>query len=106
MTEDERHWFNRNGQKLMNTIAASNGPDAVALLANEVTYSVQGDHGGHQADNQQIPIMFSWPGLKAGKRLQTPIRNVDILPTILELLGIAPTHSLDGSAVKLPRGNN
>jgi len=103
MTETERSWFNRNGQKLMNTIAASNGPDAVALLANDVTYSVQGDHGGHQADNQLIPIMFSWPGLESGAQLSTPIRNVDILPTILELFGIAPTYPLDGEAVTLPR---
>ncbi len=44
----------------------SNNADAVALLANDVTYSVQGDHGGHQADNQLIPIMFSWPGLESG----------------------------------------
>jgi hypothetical protein len=103
MTDAERSWFNRNAQKLINTMAASNNADAVALLADDVTYSVQGDHGGHQADNQLIPIMFSWPGLQAGARLSTPIRNVDILPTILELLGIAPTHSLDGEAVPLPQ---
>ena len=106
MTADERRWFNRNGKHLLNTMAASNGPDAVALLANDVTYSVQGDHGGHQADNQMIPIMFSWPGLEAGERLSTPIGNVDILPTILKVLGIAPTHSLDGNAVRLPRDDD
>lgn len=106
MTADERRWFNRNGKHLLNTMAASNGPDAVALLANDVTYSVQGDHGGHQADNQLIPIMFSWPGLEAGERLSTPIGNVDILPTILKVLGIAPTHSLDGNGVRLPRDDD
>ncbi len=106
MTTDERRWFNQHGKELLNTMAASNGPDAVALLANDVTYSVQGDHGGHQADNQLIPIMFSWPGLEAGRKLPTEIGNVDILPTILKLLGIAPTHSLDGNAVRLPRNGD
>ncbi len=102
MTASERSWFNRNGRQLLNTMAASNGPDAVALLADDVTYSVQGDHGGHQADNQMIPIIFSWPGLDA-RRLSRMITNVDILPTILKLLDIPPTHSLDGNAVPLPR---
>jgi hypothetical protein len=104
MTSDERRWLNANGKHLLNTMAASNGPDAVALLADDVTYSVQGDHGGHQADNQMIPIIFSWPGLDA-RRLSTKMTNVDILPTILKVLDIAPAHSLDGKAVRLPRDN-
>ena len=106
MTAAERSWFDRNGRQLLNTMAASNGPDAVALLADDVTYSVQGDHGGHQADNQMIPIVFSWPGLDGGRLLNVSMGNVDILPTILRLLDIAPTHSLDGNAVRLPRGND
>ena len=103
MTAAEKSWFDANGQKLINTMATANNADAVALLANDVTYSVQGDHGGHQADNQLIPIMFSWPGLKAGARPATPIGNVDILPTILQLLDIDPTYSLDGRAISLPQ---
>ncbi len=102
MTDEERSWFNRNAQRIINTMAASNNADAVALLANDVTYSVQGDHGGHQADNQNIPIFFSWPGLEPG-RLPTSIENVDILPTILKLMDIQRVQPLDGRAVTLPK---
>lgn len=101
MTTAERTWFQRNAKELINTMAVANNADAVALLANDATYSVQGDHGGHQADNQNIPIFFSWPGLKAAQL--NSIENVDILPTILKLMDIKRTHRLDGRAVTLPQ---
>jgi hypothetical protein len=101
MTKAERDWFTKNGQRLVNTMAAPYGPDAVALLKNRTTYSVEGDHGGHQQDIQSIPILFSWPGL-APTVFDAPITNADILPTILDLLGIAPTAPLDGQAFELP----
>ncbi|HYJ60227.1 MAG TPA: alkaline phosphatase family protein [Actinomycetota bacterium] len=101
MASSERSWFNRNAQRLINTMASPNNADAVALLANDVTYSVQGDHGGHQRDNQMIPIFFSGPGVPSGVTSDVPIGNVDILPTILELLGVAPTAPLDGVAFDL-----
>jgi type I phosphodiesterase/nucleotide pyrophosphatase len=101
MTSSERSWFKRNGQTLVNTMAAPYGPDAVALLADDTTYSVQGDHGGHQADNQYIPIFFSGPGVPPGVMSDFPIRNVDILPTIMELMGIPQTAPMDGVAYDL-----
>ena len=73
----------------------------IALLANDVTYSVQGDHGGHQPDNQFIPIFFAGPGVERGVISDDPIRNVDILPTILQHLGIEQTDPLDGEAFDL-----
>ena len=101
MTSAERSWFNRNAQRLINTMASPNNADAVALLADDVTYSVQGDHGGHQRDNQMIPIFFAGPGVPSGVTSDHRIRNVDILPTILELLGIDPTAPMDGVAFDL-----
>jgi hypothetical protein len=101
MTTAERTWFNANAQRLIDTMASSNNADAVALLADDVTYSVQGDHGGHQADNQYIPIFFSGPGVPTGVMSNFPIRNVDILPTILARLGIAPSAPMDGVAFDL-----
>ncbi|MCI0633630.1 MAG: alkaline phosphatase family protein [Actinobacteria bacterium] len=100
-TPDELLWLKQNGKRLVSTMAAPYGPDAVALLNDRTTYSVEGDHGGHQRDIQFIPIVFSWPGLKDGV-VDGTITNVDILPTILALLGIDPTHPLDGNAFPLP----
>jgi hypothetical protein len=101
MTNDERDWFDDHAQTLIDTMASPDAADAVALLANDVTYSVQGDHGGHQPDNQFIPIFFSGPGVPTGVMSDEPIRNVDILPTILQHLGIAATAPMDGVAFDL-----
>ena len=98
----ERRWWREHGQELIDTMAAPNGPDAVALLRDWVSYGVEGDHGGHQRPVQRIPIVFSWPGLVSGAEPRVRMRSVDILPTVLDLLGIEPTAPLDGTARSLP----
>ncbi len=103
MSRGERAWFNRHAQELVDTMAAPFGPDVVGLLRNDVTYGVFGDHGGHQEQVQDIPIIFSWSGLHAGATPRDPIRSVDILPTILTLMGISfEASSMDGTAVTIP----
>ena len=103
MPGGERPWFNRHAQELVDTMAAGSGPDVVGLLHDDVTYGVIGDHGGHQAQVQNIPIVFSWPGLQDGATPSVAMRSVDILPSILSLMGIAfDPGSMDGTAVTLP----
>jgi arylsulfatase A-like enzyme len=63
---------------------------------------VKGDHGGAQKSVQQIPIVFAGPGVQAGAEPTAAIRSVDITPTILRKLGIAPHTKLDGRAYPLP----
>lgn len=103
-SESERRWWRRHAQAIIDTMAARNGPEAVALLRDDTSYGVKGDHGGHQRPIQRIPIVFSGPGLASGATPQVRIRSVDILPTILRVLGIRPdpAHPLDGRAVRLP----
>lgn len=104
MTGAERRWFDRHGERLVDTMAAPYGPDVVALLKDKTTYGVIGDHGGHQRQVQGIPMVFSWPGLKSGAQPQKAIRLVDVLPTVLKLMGIPFDRAdLDGRAVRLPR---
>jgi len=105
MSGGARSWFNQHAQELVDTMAADYGPDVVGLLADDVTYGVYGDHGGHQAQVQNIPIIFSWSGLQAGATPSVPMRSVDILPSILSLMGISfDASSMDGKAVTLPLG--
>ncbi|MGH3483034.1 MAG: hypothetical protein ACRDPQ_07325, partial [Nocardioidaceae bacterium] len=60
------------------------------------------DHGGHQEEIQRIPMIFSWPGLKAAEPNQ-PMRLVDVLPTILTTMNIDFNPAdLDGEAIELP----
>jgi hypothetical protein len=103
MTAAERRWFDQHGGELVDTMAAPYGPDVIALLKNETTYGVIGDHGGHQRLIQRIPMIFSWPGLEARALSKEQIRLVDVLPTILTAMDIDfDPNDMDGEAVPLP----
>jgi hypothetical protein len=99
----ERSWFVRHGEELVDTMAEPSGPDVVGLLATDVTYGVMGDHGGHTKLIQNIPMVFHGPGI-GSKDSNAEMRLVDVMPTILETMGVAyDPADLDGEAVKLPR---
>ena len=100
-TEAERQWFDQHAQELVDTQAAPYGPDLIATLPDNTTYSVAGDHGGIQRRAQQIPIVFAGAGV-GSRDLRGGVRSVDIMPTILEAMQIPATHRLDGRAYRLP----
>ena len=97
----ERQWFDKHAQELVDTQAAPYGPDLIATLPDDTTYSVAGDHGGIQRATQQIPIVFAGAGLSS-RDIKAPVRSVDIMPTILKAMGITPTYPMDGVAYPLP----
>ena len=101
-SDAERAWFKRRAQELVDTQAAPYGPDLIATLPDNTTYSVLGDHGGIQRTSQKIPIVFAGANL-SGEDLQPAVRSVDIMPTILRAMGITPTFAMDGTAYGLPR---
>ncbi len=101
-TKAERQWYAKYAQELVDTQAAAYGPDLVATLPDDTTYSVKGDHGGIQRATQQIPIVFAGAGLSS-KDVKAPVRSVDIMPTILKAMGIAPIGTMDGVGYPLPR---
>jgi hypothetical protein len=100
-TKAERQWFDKHAQELVDTQAAPYGPDLVATLPDNTTYSVAGDHGGIQRAAQEIPIVFAGAGL-SDKDVKAPVRSVDIMPTILKAMGIDPVAAMDGVAYPLP----
>jgi len=102
MATEERDWWALHGNELVDTMAAPWGPDVVGLLRDETSYGVAGDHGGAQRPVQHIPMVVSGPGIAAGMAPLQPFRCVDILPTVLDRMGIAPTAPLDGAVVPLP----
>jgi arylsulfatase A-like enzyme len=102
MSTAESRWFTKiKADNLVNTMAGPSGPEVVGLLRDNVSYGVEGDHGGHQKVVQQIQVVFSWPGF-APKVRGEQIRLVDILPTTMRLMGMRPTAPLDGKAYALP----
>jgi hypothetical protein len=97
----EKQWFATKAQELVDTQAADYGPDLIATLPDNTTYSVLGDHGGIQRASQQVPIVFAGANTSQ-KDLRGEVRSVDIMPTILRAMGIAPTRPMDGTAYELP----
>ena len=75
---------------------------------------VTGDHGeglGQHHENTHgiflydstthIPMIVKFPAeQQAGKTVQAQVRTIDILPTVLDVLGIAPPEKLDGASLK------
>jgi len=100
MTSAERAWWTERGQELVDTMAFSGAADVVGLLADKTSYGAFGDHGGAQMDVQRIPMAFYAPGIKHLVR-GTKFRLVDIMPTVLRTMGIAPTRPMDGEAYNL-----
>ena len=103
MSAGDQAWFNSHAQGLVDTMAAPNGPDVVGLVSTNVTYGVVGDHGGFNRLVQNIPMVFSGPGVNP-KDSGIELRHVDVLPTILEAMGIDyDPDDLNGKAVDLSK---
>jgi hypothetical protein len=99
----ERSYFARHGEELVDTMANSSAPDVVGLVRTNATYGVMGDHGGGTKLVQNIPMVFYGPGV-GSKDSNKEMRLVDVMPTILETMGIDyDEDSVDGQAVKLSK---
>ncbi|MEM1205597.1 MAG: sulfatase [Acidobacteriota bacterium] len=64
-----------------------------------------GEHGlaGHLylfEDNVLVPLVISGPGVPSGARIERQVRSIDIVPTVLDLLGLRPPAGLDGQSLK------
>jgi arylsulfatase A-like enzyme len=98
MTGPEKAWWKQHGQELVNTMAASNGPDLIGLLQDKTSYGVVGDHGGAQRTVQTVPMVFWSPSNAFANETGTPFKTIDVMPTILDVMGIPQTDATDGVA--------
>lgn len=48
----------------------------------------------------RVPWILRGPGVPAGRRVDTPVSAVRVMPTILDLLGLVPSGGLDGTSVR------
>jgi arylsulfatase A-like enzyme/Tfp pilus assembly protein PilF len=73
---------------------------------------VTGDHGESLGDHGEqthglfayestlrVPLIVYQPRLFASRVVDDPVRHVDILPTVLDALGLAPPQGLDGASL-------
>lgn len=101
MTGPERAWWSQHGQELVNSMAAPDGPDVIGLLHDKTSYGVYGDHGGAQRSVQRVPMVFWSPSLAFANDTGAPFKTIDVMPTILDLMGIPQIGPIDGVARRL-----
>ena len=61
--------------------------------------SLGADHGQMNAADLNVPIVFMGPGI-APRRIDRPVRTVDIAPTLAAYLGLEPSEALDGVVLR------
>jgi arylsulfatase A-like enzyme len=98
MTGSERSWWRNTAQSIINNMAAPNGPDVVGLLGDDVSYGAYGDHGGATEEVQRVPMVFWSPSMAFANDTDAPFKTPDVMPTILQALGIEQTYPTDGQA--------
>lgn len=90
-------------------------------LMDESIVMVVADHGEHLTEHDiyfthrlpyaeclQVPLMIRLPhGVQSGRRVSAPVSLADVLPTLMELVGISVEQELSGqSLVGLMRGED
>ena len=53
-------------------------------------------HGWLTQENLRIPLLIRHPGLRGGERHALRVSNLDLMPTLLALVGIDPPEGIDG----------
>jgi arylsulfatase A-like enzyme len=57
-------------------------------------------HGGRlHEDLLHVPLFLRGPGLPAGRVVDAPVRSVDLLPTVLDLLELEPPEGASGASL-------
>ena len=78
--------------------------DTIVLLTSDHG-ELLGEHGdaGHVylwEENLRIPLLLAAPGTTTpGQRVSQQVRSIDIVPTLLELVGLEPSQSIDGRSL-------
>ena len=87
-------------------IASDHGADMGALHDYEVATRANLPPRYGPLLRRKIPMIFVWPGhIRAGLRIRDPVSMVDMVPTILELLGLpAPEFTHGQSLTPLLKG--
>ncbi|MGH2447749.1 MAG: alkaline phosphatase family protein [Chloroflexota bacterium] len=100
-------------QYLLSTFVGPNAPDVMVAFAEGVGCEPggqagwKGDHGGASWTAQHLPLILSGPGVRENHVSHAPARLIDVAPTALQVLGVAP-HGMRGTiladALEAPPG--
>lgn len=92
-----------HGEGLWEQVALMNGQRGSKLRAGEpptLMNTLMPTHGNqvHQS-LVHVPLVISGPGVPRGVPVNTPVENVDLFPTLLELADVSTTGGLQGASL-------
>jgi len=84
---------------------ASRSPEALVVVTSDHGESLgehqEATHGFFLYDaTVRVPLMASWPGQIEPRRFDAPARLVDLLPTVLDLVGLESEPGVDGRSLR------
>lgn len=90
--------------RIFDAIRARGEWDDTVVVFTSDHAEMMGDHfglgkGGYFDESQHIPLVIRGPGLPEGRVVDGLTEAVDIFPTLLELMGVTPTHHPDGRSL-------
>ena len=76
---------------------------ALVLLADHgegfLEHKGMGHAFGHWAELTNVPLIFFLPGLAKGTTIETVVSHVDVVPTLVDLMGLPPDPRVQGESL-------
>ncbi len=99
------HWLGRLSEAIEELLP---GPRYTLFLSDHGESMGEHSYWGHGKNvhwpNARIPMILAGPGLPAGLQVNAPVGVVDVLPTVLELLGVEAPPALEGQSLVPTKG--
>ena len=81
-------------------IVASDHGQHESGLVRVNPYAPQGQHTHLRREHTGIPLLFVWPGhIPGGQRFRDPVSMIDLLPTVLEFVGLPQPEVVQGRSL-------
>lgn len=104
------HMVDRQFGRLVEHLKATGAYDDTLIVVTADHGEGLGQHGWHAhrilyQEQIRLPLLMRGPGVPGGRRVEDLVRSIDITPTILEAVDVAPENRLEGvSVLPLLRG--
>jgi len=96
--------------RVVDAIRARGEWDDTLIVFTSDHAEMMGDHfalgkGGYFDESQHIPLLIRDPRQPGGRRVTGFTEAVDVFPTVLEAMGVTPTHQPDGRSLTHREGD-
>jgi len=91
--------------RILDQLAASGLAEDTLVVFTSDHGELLGDHGFTEKvlmyeQSVRVPLLVRWPnGIPGGQRVSAPVSGVDLVPTLLDLAGIAVPERIDGRSL-------